>query len=388
MLLKQFIEDAIHSLTGIYPEDEARSMVMYYCAEVFGFPSYQHITEPSTVVPEDLLEMSLDDMRRLADSEPLQYVLGYTEFCGRRFAVDERALIPRAETEVLCQKAEELVTAARTRRAGEATASDPVRGFAAHPSQPGGWAPPAHDAAGGTPLGGSTSPASPASLRILDLCTGSGCIAWTLALDLPGAQVVATDLSQDALDLADSQFRTSSGRQSRLPKGAVRPQFVKADLLDVEATVAAAVEAIAGEVPPPSGVRPSGSPHHPFGVVPPLPCRGWHVPQGEDLPGSFDLLTANPPYVMVAEKADMRQNVLGWEPHMAIFAPEEDPLVFHKAIAEVAMRVLVSGGCGIVEINSEIPDETADVFTAAGFEDIRIIPDYFDRPRFISFRRP
>ena len=144
----------------------------------------------------------------------------------------------------------------------------------------------------------------------------------------------------------------------------------------------------AGEVPPPSGVRPSGSPHHPCGAVPPLPCRGWHVPQGEDLPGSFDLLTANPPYVMVAEKADMRQNVLGWEPHMAIFAPEEDPLVFHKAIAEVAMRVLVSGGCGIVEINSEIPDQTAAVFIAAGFEDIRIIPDYFDRPRFISFRRP
>ena len=102
----------------------------------------------------------------------------------------------------------------------------------------------------------------------------------------------------------------------------------------------------------------------------------------------FELLTANPPYVMVAEKADMRQNVLGWEPHMAIFAPEEDPLVFHKAIADVAMRVLVSGGCGIVEINSEIPDRTAAVFTAAGFEDIRIIPDYFDRPRFISFRRP
>ena len=276
-------------------------MVMYYCTEVFGFPVYQHITEPSTEVPQDLLEMALDDMRRLAASEPLQYVLGYTEFCGRRFAVDERALIPRAETEVLCQEAEKLV---------------------ARPS-------------GGTP----------SAPRILDLCTGSGCIAWTLALDLPGAQVVATDLSQDALDLADSQFRTASGRPSRLPKGALRPQFVKADLLNVDATVAATGE-------------------------------------------GFELLTANPPYVMVAEKADMRQNVLGWEPHMAIFAPEEDPLVFHKAIAGVAMRVLVPGGCGIVEINSEIPDQTAAVFTAAGFEDIRIIPDYFDRPRFISFRRP
>ena len=371
MLLKDFIKESVSSLLSLYPEEEARSMVMYYCTEVFGFPVYQHITEPATEIPAELLDVALDDMGRLAASEPLQYVLGYTEFCGRRFAVDERALIPRAETEVLCQKAEEVINSSLASAAVEATASDPVRGSAAHPSQPGGWAPPAHDAAGGTPLGGSTSPASArriappsrrgaeaplpahAGLRVLDLCTGSGCIAWTLALDLPGAEVVATDLSQDSLDLADSQFRTASGRPSRLPKGAIRPRFVCADLLNVDATVATVALAKAA---------------------------------GEGLPG-FDLLTANPPYVMVAEKAEMRQNVLGWEPHMAIFAPEEDPLVFHKAIAEVALRVLVPGGCGIVEINSELPDQTAAVFIAAGFSDVRIIPDYFDRPRFVSFRR-
>lgn len=296
MLLKDFIKESVSSLLSLYPEEEARSMVMYYCTEVFGFPVYQHITEPATEIPAELLDVALDDMRRLAASEPLQYVLGYTEFCGRRFAVDDRALIPRAETEVLCIKAEEMVAAA------------------------------------------------PAPLRVLDLCTGSGCIAWTLALDIPGAEVVATDLSEGALELADSQFRTASGRPARLPKGALRPRFVRADLLDVEATVAA-------------------------------------------VPGDIDLLTANPPYVMVAEKAEMRQNVLGWEPHMAIFAPEEDPLVFHRAIAEVALRVLVPGGCGIVEINSELPDQTAAVFTAAGFADVRIIPDYFDRPRFVTFRR-
>ena len=325
-------------------------MVMYYCTEVFGFPVYQHITEPATEIPAELLDVALDDMGRLAASEPLQYVLGYTEFCGRHFAVDERALIPRAETEVLCVKAEEMVAASPAARpAGEATASDPVRGSAAHPSQPGGWAPPSNVAEGGTPLGGSTSPArpAPAPLRVLDLCTGSGCIAWTLALDIPGAQVVATDLSEEALELARSQFGKRDaipGWTGRLPKRVIPPKFVRADLLDVEATVAA-------------------------------------------VPGGIDLLTANPPYVMVAEKAEMRQNVLGWEPHMAIFAPEEDPLVFHRAIAEVALRVLVPGGCGIVEINSELPDQTAAVFTAAGFVDVSIIPDYFDRPRFVSFRR-
>lgn len=301
MLLKDFIKESVSSLLSLYPEEEARSMVMYYCTEVFGFPVYQHITEPTTEIPAELLDVALDDMRRLAASEPLQYVLGYTEFCGRRFAVDERALIPRAETEILCIKAEEMVAAC----------------------------------------------SAPAPLRVLDLCTGSGCIAWTLALDIQGAEVVATDLSEEALELARSQFGKRDaipGWTGRLPKRVIPPKFVRADLLDVEATVAA-------------------------------------------VPGGIDLLTANPPYVMVAEKAEMRQNVLGWEPHMAIFAPEEDPLIFHRAIAEVALRVLVPGGCGIVEINSELPDQTAAVFTAAGFADVRIIPDYFDRPRFISFRR-
>jgi len=299
MLLKDFIKESVSSLLSLYPEEEARSMVMYYCTEVFGFPVYQHITEPATEIPAELLDVALDDMGRLAASEPLQYVLGYTEFCGRRFAVDERALIPRAETEVLCVKAEEMVAAA------------------------------------------------PAPLRVLDLCTGSGCIAWTLSMDIQGAEVVATDLSEEALELARSQFGKRDaipGWTGRLPKRVIPPKFVRADLLDVEATVAA-------------------------------------------VPGGIDLLTANPPYVMVAEKAEMRQNVLGWEPHMAIFAPEEDPLVFHRAIAEVALRVLVPGGCGIVEINSELPDQTAAVFTAAGFVDVSIIPDYFDRPRFVSFRR-
>ena len=306
MLLSDYIKTSIKNLSPLYPEEEARSMVMYYCTEVFGFPVYQHITEPATEIPAELLDVALDDMRRLAASEPLQYVLGYTEFCGRRFAVDERALIPRAETEVLCIKAEEMV---------------------ARPS--------------------GDTPSAPAPLRVLDLCTGSGCIAWTLALDIQGAEVVATDLSVEALELARSQFGKRDaipGWTGRLPKRVIPPKFVRADLLDVEATVAA-------------------------------------------VPGGIDLLTANPPYVMVAEKAEMRQNVLGWEPHMAIFAPEEDPLVFHRAIAEVALRVLVPGGCGIVEINSELPDQTAAVFTAAGFADVRIIPDYFDRPRFVSFRQ-
>lgn len=289
MLLKDFIKDGIAALSGLYPKEEARSMIMFYCADVFGFPSYQHITEPKTEVPADLLEQAQDDMRRLAASEPLQYVLGYTEFCGRTFKVDHRALIPRVETELLCMKAEEMA-----------------------PKKEG--------------------------LKILDLCTGSGCIAWTLAMDLPGAEVTATDLSEEALELASEQFK-------RLSRKVVRPRFVKADLLDIDGTIKAAAEP------------------------------------------SFDVITANPPYVMNSEKVEMRPNVLGWEPHMAIFAPDRDPLAFHKAIAIIALKLLAPGGCAVVELNTELADETATVFKNAGFSSVEIICDFFDRPRFVSFKK-
>ena len=293
MLLKDYIKDGIAALSALYPQEEARSMVMFYCAEVLGFPSYQHITEPKTEVPAELLDKAVEDMRRMAASEPLQYILGYTEFCGRTFKVDSRALIPRAETEVLCMKAEEMVK--------------------------------------------DTKPAD--QLKVLDLCTGSGCIAWTIAMDLPGADVVATDLSEDALALAGEQFKRRS-------KKVLLPRFVRADLLDIEGTASAV-----------------------------------------GLP-SFDLITANPPYVMTSEKVEMRPNVLGWEPHMAIFAPDQDPLAFHKAIAVLALKLLSPGGCAIVELNTEIAKETAAVFSAAGFSSVEIVPDWFDRPRFVSFRKP
>lgn len=302
MLLSRFIKQSVSALSELYPTDEARSMVLYYCSELFGLPSYIHITEPSIQVPQELLARAQSDIARLCNSEPLQYVLGYTEFCGRRFCLDERALIPRAETELLCSKAEELVAAGGTSQASFAG------GVVGEP------------------------------LRVLDLCTGSGCIAWTLALDLPGAIVTATDLSADALALARSQG-------FRVRKPAVKPTFVQADVLNVEASAA---------------------------VLGGNKCQ---------------LLTANPPYVMVAEKADMRPNVLNWEPSMAIFAPENDPLLFHKAIAQIAHKVLAPQGVGIVEINSEIPDQTAAVFSDAGLSKVQIIQDFFDRPRFVSFTK-
>jgi len=285
MLLKDFISSSTKALEKLYPAPEAHSMIMLLVQERLGVMSYTHITEPGTEVPEDELEGLQEDVERMAANEPIQYVLGYTEFCGRVFNTDERALIPRAETELLVMEAEK--------------AAADMQG----------------------------------PLSIIDLCTGSGCIAWTLALDLKGSSVTATDLSAEALDLARSQFK-------RIPKGAIKPNFICADLLD-------------------------------FSV---------------DLP-KCNLLTANPPYIMVEEKSIMRPNVIDFEPNMALFAPESDPLCFHKAIALWGQKLLLPGGIGIVEINETLGPETAAVFSAAGFEGVEIIKDFYDKPRFVKFKQ-
>ncbi|MBO4426951.1 MAG: peptide chain release factor N(5)-glutamine methyltransferase [Bacteroidales bacterium] len=315
MLIKDLIRRGVKALGELYPEAEARSLVLMLCQERLGVMSWTHVVEPGTVVPDDELPGLQDDLARLAAGEPIQYILGYTEFRGRIFKTDPRALIPRIETELLV---EEVVS----RRGGGSTS--PFGSSAEpHPTTKGG--PPASVPRVARPSGASAA----ATLQVLDLCTGSGCIAWSLAYELPGAVVTGADISEDALALARSQFR-------RLPKGVVRPTFMKGDILDFDT---------------------------PF-------------PQ-------CDILTANPPYITLPEKKFMRPNVLDWEPEVALFAPESDPLAFHKAIAVWARRLLRQGGFGIVEINEDLGPESLAVFKS--FRNVRLVEDFAGKSRFVAF---
>lgn len=280
MLLKDFIRENTASLCDLYPEAEARSIVMRLCEERLGVHSYTHIVDPSYILPQE--EQLREDMRRLQTGEPLQYVLGFVEFCGRRFKVDGRVLIPRPETELLVEEALKF-----------ARSLD-------HPA------------------------------RILDLCTGSGCIAWTLALELPDSEVVAVDISEDALAVARSQF----------PESADRVRFVQADILKLQQY---------------------------------LPAAG------------YDLIVSNPPYIMNSQKTEMRRNVLDFEPDLALFVPDDDPLLFYRAIAGISGNVLASGGMGLVEINDVLPDETVDVYVSGGYSNIKLIKDFAERPRLVAY---
>ena len=287
MQLKELIRTGTETVSRMYPEREAREMVFAFLEHHIGTKRHTHLVEPEYVVSDEAASDALTAFGRMATGEPLQYVTGAADFYGRRFRVTPDVLIPRPETELLCRNAL---------------------------------------------LQGRVP-------NILDLCTGSGCIAWTLALEMPGAKVRAVDISDGALEIASSQdFSEEIGRT-----GAVSPEFIKADVL--------------------AGPSESG------------------------LSGQYDILVSNPPYVMDKEKALMRSNVLDHEPHLALFVPDDDPLIFYHAVARWALALLKKDGYGIVEINEALGPQTADIFSSAGLRDVEIVRDLSDRDRFVSFRR-
>ena len=313
MLLTQLIKKGVETISALYPEGEAKEMVYAFLEHHIGTKRHTHIIEPAYEVSEDKALQALAAFGRMAAGEPLQYVTGVADFYGRQFRVTPDVLIPRPETELLCR--ESVIN--RT--------SIPPRGLS--PQMTGGL--------------------DPESFRILDLCTGSGCIAWTLALEIPGAEVTAVDISDGALAVASSQNFTEELSRT----GAVAPSFIKADVLHPESITC-------------HPERSEGS---------------FHV--------QYDLIVSNPPYVMDKEKVLMRPNVLEHEPHLALFVSDDDPLVFYRAIAGWAQELLAPGGYCIVEINEALGPETAQIYADAGFRDVEVIRDLSERDRFVSFHR-
>ena len=284
MLLRDFISGARLALTSAeamspgYSAEESKALVARLCKEVLGVESYTHIIEPSLEIPPVKEPVLREALTRLLKGEPIQYILGYEYFMDRRFNVSPAVLIPRPETEILCREALALS------REGD---------------------------------------------RALDLCTGSGCIAWTLSL--AGLQTVAVDISPEALAIASSQ-----------PFDGPSPKFLLKNVLEG-----------------PSGFE----------------------------EGLFDLIVSNPPYVRESEKALMRKNVLDYEPSLALFVKDADPLVFYNAVASFAKLLLKPGGHGFVEINEAFGKETAAIFSAAGFSEVRILRDFDTKMRVVTFKK-
>lgn len=300
MLLAEFVKAGTKALESLYPQKEARSIVLMLCEEVLGTENYTHIVEPEFKIDDKKLPELEAAMERLKKMEPVQYVLGHTEFYGRTFKVDPAVLIPRPETELLCRDAIKLGMRVYRMR---------------------------------SPYGKNAEP-----VRILDLCTGSGCIAWTMALSIPGSRVTAVDISDAALEVAAGQDFASELKS----KETFRPEFMKADVLDSEQEIEL---------------------------------------------GPFDMVLSNPPYIMESEKEDMRRNVLEYEPELALFVPDDDPLLFYRAIARWSQRFMSPEGVGLSEVNESLARQTETVFKAAGYAHTEIVRDLSDKNRYIIYHK-
>ena len=260
MTLAGFVRQCVDRLSALYPEPESKAIAFRLLEHFTEIPSYKYISDPDSVLPgsDRTSEMS-SALDELVTGRPLQYVLGFTEFCGHRFKVGEGCLIPRPETEELVSRI-----------------IDDLYADEDAPVMPG--------STGHLSDGEEDGP-----FGIFDICTGSGCIAWSLAAEFPEAMVYGCDLSEAALRYACKQ---------RVKLRGAKPIFFSADVL----------------AEPPAG----------------LP--------------KFDVIVSNPPYICDSERAAMRPNVLDFEPAEALFVPDDDPLKFYRDIARWADALLRPDG--------------------------------------------
>lgn len=268
-------------LAAVYPDGEAQAIVFLVLEKLFGLSrtdvlmgGLERLTAEQTVELEQV-------MLRLERGEPVQYVLGVADFDGMTLGVAPGVLIPRPETEELVEWiAEDFKSAKR--------------------------------------------------LRILDIGTGSGCIALSLARRFTDASVTAWDISDDALCIA-------SANAERL---GLDVEFKKRDALCTEVAEADVA--------------------------------------------NYDIIVSNPPYICEKERVDMGNNVLQHEPETALFVPDSDPLLFYRAISDLAQKMLRSGGGLYFEINREYGKETAGMMSAMGFDSVELRKDFMENDRMVK----
>lgn len=308
------------SLTPLYDAGEAQAIVRTVLDVEYGMT----LTD---IICGKVNELSADEGRKLEEiiirlqkGEPVQYVLGEADFAGRPFHVEPGVLIPRPETAELCQWIEEDMAVKSTVSSEDFSEDSPQ--------------------------------ATDDARQILDICTGSGCIAITLGLNIPNSEVTGWDISEDALRIAQGNVEMLKARNVRIEyQNALALQ--KAAETDNEKMKVNADKEV---------VKPKGEAKTPS-------TQKW------------DMIVSNPPYICEKEKADMEKNVLEHEPSIALFVPDENPLKFYRAIAEYASSALKPGGALYFEINPIYEKETREMLQSLGFKDIETKEDAFGKKR-------
>lgn len=270
-------------LDALHGKDEVNSFFYILTETYLDMNRLAFSLQPDIVITKEVEQRFLAALSKLKSEQPIQYILGKTEFFGLPFIVNEHTLIPRPETEEL------------------------VRWVLSEQSK-------------------NTS-----SINLLDIGTGSGCIAISLAKSLVNANVYGLDVSKEALNIATKNAKLNE----------VKVDFVEADILNKER---------------------------------------WDLEFNEL---KFDSIISNPPYVRNLEKIQMKNNVLQNEPYLALFVEDNNPLVFYKAITEFASKHLKRGGHLYFEINQYLGKEMISLLEKFGFQDIELKKDLFANDRMI-----
>ena len=267
-------------LCSIYDNEEASAMILILLEHYFNINRIKMALEPNIRLSESEMLTFHFAVKDLLKNKPIQYIIGETEFCELKFKVNENVLIPRPETSEMVYKIIQ-----------------------------------------------NQKPASNSQKLILDIGTGSGCIAISLAKNLKYSKVYALDISEKALEVAKENAINNN----------VDISFINDDILSLS----------------------------------------------NNIESKFDIIVSNPPYVREVEKADMHDNVLNWEPQTALFVSDNDPLIFYRAILEFAKSYLKENGEVWFEINEYLGKEMIDLCHEMGFHEAEIISDFRGKERIL-----
>jgi release factor glutamine methyltransferase len=281
MKIKEYRTQFIQELTPIYDAGEAESFFYLILEEKHQMKRIDLALNPDLTFSDTAIQYWNSILEELKKEIPIQYLLGKTSFYGLDFEVNENVLIPRPETEELVE-----------------------------------WI-----------LESQKSKVKSQKLKILDIGTGSGCIAISLAKNIPNATVFAIDISEKALATAKKNAEING----------VNVTFLEKNILETE-----------------------------------------------DLEQQFDIIVSNPPYVRELEKEEIKKNVLDNEPHLALFVEDNDALIFYRKIAELAQKNLVENGQLFFEINQYLGTETVDLLEKMNFKNIELRKDIYGNDRMIK----
>jgi len=311
--LKDIQQKFHNQLDVIYGKEEVNSFFFMLTEAFFGFSRMQLALQPDFTISETEQKQILEALDALKQEKPIQYIIGKTEFYSLPFKVDNSVLIPRPETEELVDW---IISKFRIQNS---------------------------------------------EFRILDIGTGSGCIAISLAKNLPTAKVFALDVSKEALKIAKENAELNN----------VEVEFIEADILEFE-DIRHKTEAISQNQEFEKGTRDI---FFPFGK---------DVVKRQNGNLKFDIIVSNPPYVRASEKEQMQHNVLAHEPDLALFVEDEDSLLFYRNITQFASQFLNTKGQLFFEINEYLGNDMLKLLNDEGFIDIELKQDIFAKDRMIK----